>query len=297
MIAQAVRRTAELTRRLLTFGRKVDHKSEAIRLEAISRGCFDLLKNTIDRRISWETSIPPGLPPLLMNATDLNQVLLNLLLNARDALLERLAGKNPEGWAPKISIEAEQLPPTAFEMPKGLGAKTLLGWQRLTVRDNGLGMPPDVIERIFEPFFTTKGAGKGTGLGLATAWHLVTDAGGRLNVESTLGVGSAFHVLLPVWPAVRGAPAGGRAPWAGQALSSAAGRGRGAGRQLGHRDPEARRPPDPPSSRTALEAWKHLAENLGTYDLLIIDVNLPGSTASTSSRGSASANSRAAYSC
>ena len=275
VIAQAVRRTAELTRRLLTFGRKVDHRAEAVRLEAIAKGCFDLLKNTIDRRISWETSIPPGLPPLHLNATDLNQVVLNLLLNARDALLERLAGRNPDDWSPKISVEAEQLPPSAFEMPRGQGAKALLGWQRLTIRDNGLGMPPDVIERIFEPFFTTKSAGKGTGLGLATAWHLVTDAGGRLSVESNLGTGSAFHVVLPVWP-IAEEPGKAAAPQepvkparvllvedeelvANSVIEIL----RHGGHQAHH-------------IRDGSEAWKHLAENLGSYDLLIIDVNLPG---------------------
>jgi len=275
VIAQAVRRTAELTRRLLTFGRKVEHKAESVRLETLARGCFELLKNTIDRRISWETSIPPGMPPLHLNATDLNQVLLNLLLNARDALLERLAGRNPDGWAPKISVEAEQLPPSAFEMPRGQGAKMLLGWQRLTVRDNGLGMPPDVIERIFEPFFTTKGAGKGTGLGLATAWHLVTDAGGRLNVESTLGAGSAFHVLLPVWP-ISEEPA--EAPAAPGPVKPA--------RVLLVEDEELvansvveilrRGGHQARHFHDGAEAWKHIAENLAAYDLLIIDVNLPG---------------------
>ena len=275
VIAQAVQRTAELTRRLLTFGRKVDHKPESVRVEAIARGCFDLLKNTIDRRISWENSIPSDMLPLHLNATDLNQVLLNLLLNARDALLERLSGRNPAAWSPKITVEAEQLAPAAFEAPRGHGGKTLLGWQRLTVRDNGLGMPPEIIERIFEPFFTTKGAGKGTGLGLATAWHLVTDAGGRLEVESTLGVGSAFNVFLPIWPTAE--------------LSK-----------------PAAVPPQPVKPARILlvedealvaepvleilkrcghtvrhivdgsEAWKHLEENLASYDLLIIDVNLPG---------------------
>jgi PAS domain S-box-containing protein len=275
VIAQAVQRTAELTRRLLTFGRKVDHKAESVRLEAIARGCFDLLKNTIDRRISWETSIPPDLLPLHLNATDLNQVLLNLLLNARDALLERLAGRNPAAWVPKITVEAEQLAPTAYEVPRGHSGRTLLGWQRLTVRDNGLGMPPDIIERIFEPFFTTKGAGKGTGLGLATAWHLVTDAGGRLDVESTLGSGSAFHVLLPVWPTVGEPAAAGASPepvkparlllvedeeLVANAVIEILKRG---GHQIRH-------------IKDGLEAWNHLADNLASYDLLIIDVNLPG---------------------
>jgi two-component system cell cycle sensor histidine kinase/response regulator CckA len=275
VISQAVRRTAELTRRLLTFGRKVEHKPESVRLEAIARGCFDLLKNTIDRRISWENSIPPDLLPLHLNATDLNQVLLNLLLNARDALLERLSGRNPAAWAPKITVEAEQLPSTAFEMPRGQSGKTLLGWQRLTVRDNGLGMPPDIIERIFEPFFTTKGAGKGTGLGLATAWHLVTDAGGRLDVESSLGVGSAFHVFLPIWPSAEVPKAVVVSPEPVKparvllvedetlVADSVVEILRRCGHKVMH-------------IRDGSEAWKHLGDNFASYDLLIIDVNLPG---------------------
>jgi signal transduction histidine kinase/ActR/RegA family two-component response regulator len=275
VISQAVQRTAELTRRLLTFGRKVEHKAEFVRLETIARSCFDLLKNTIDRRISWENSIPADLPPLYMNATDLNQVLLNLLLNARDALLERLSGRNPAVWAPKITVEAESLAPTAFEAPRGQSGRTLLGWQRLTVGDNGLGIPPDIIERIFEPFFTTKGSGKGTGLGLATAWHLVTDAGGRLEVDSTLGVGSTFNVFLPVWPTVEKPKAAPAAPDASpsvrvllvedevlvaQTVTEIL-------RRLGH---QIRHITD------GSEAWTHLSTNLSSYELLIIDVNLPG---------------------
>ncbi len=275
VIAQAVQRTAELTRRLLTFGRKVDHKAESVRLEAIAGGCFDLLKNTIDRRISWENTIPPDLLPLHLNATDLNQVLLNLLLNARDALLERLAGRNPEAWTPKITVEAVQLPASAYEVPRGQSGKTLLGWQRLTVRDNGLGMPPDIIERIFEPFFTTKAAGKGTGLGLATAWHLVTDAGGRLDVESILGAGSAFHVLLPIWPTVeepKPLPVSPEPVKAARLLlvedeelvaETVAEILKRSGHQIRH-------------FTDGSEAWNHLADNLASYDLLIIDVNLPG---------------------
>jgi two-component system cell cycle sensor histidine kinase/response regulator CckA len=275
VISQAVQRTAELTRRLLTFGRKVEHKPESVRLEAIARGCFDLLKNTIDRRISWETSIPPDLLPLHLNATDLNQVLLNLLLNARDALMERLTGRNPAAWTPKITVEAEQLPATAFELPRGQSGKTLIGWQRLTVRDNGLGMPPDIIERIFEPFFTTKGAGKGTGLGLATAWHLVTDAGGRLEVESALGAGSAFNVFLPIWPTTeepKVVPVSPEPAKPARVLlvedetlvaDSVVEILRRCGHTIVH-------------MRDGAEAWKHLADNLGAYDLLVIDVNLPG---------------------
>jgi two-component system cell cycle sensor histidine kinase/response regulator CckA len=275
VIAQAVQRTAELTRRLLTFGRKADHRSETVRLSAIAAGCFDLLKNTVDRRICWESSIPGDLPPLYFNATDLNQIILNLLLNARDALLERLSGRNPANWVPKITIEGSQLAPGAFEAPPGQAGSALLGWQVITVRDTGLGMPPDVVERIFEPFFTTKDVGKGTGLGLATVWHLVTGAGGRVKVESALGAGSTFQIYLPVWPATD--------------KPAAAAVERKAGRKvrllLIEDETLVARPLIQILERNGhtvryfengLEAWKHLEANLGAYDLLIVDVNLPG---------------------
>jgi two-component system cell cycle sensor histidine kinase/response regulator CckA len=275
VITKAVQRTAELTRRLLTFGRKADHSAESVRVETIAAGCFDLLKHTVDRRIEWEHLMPEGLSPLYVNATDLNQILLNLLLNARDALMERLSGRNAASWTPKITVEVSELPPEAFESPANQNGKVLLGWQRLTVRDNGLGMPSHVVERIFEPFFTTKDVGKGTGLGLATVWHLVTDAGGRVKVESVLGMGSAFFIVLPIWPTSL------KPVVAAVARSPAK-----AVRVLLVEDEMlVSRPIIQILERNGhtvryfgngQEAWHHLEKNLGEYDLLIIDVNLPG---------------------
>jgi signal transduction histidine kinase/CheY-like chemotaxis protein len=275
VILTAVQRSAELTRRLLTFGRKADPRPESVRIATIAAACFDLLRHTTDRRIAWEQRIPADLPPLYFNATDLNQVLLNLLLNARDALMDRLAGNPPESWVPTISVEALGLPPGAYELPAPADRPGLLGWQEIRVRDNGLGMPPNVVERIFEPFFTTKDVGKGTGLGLATVWHLVTDAGGQVRVESAVNVGSAFFIILPVWPPVTAEP-----PAAAPAAPSRPARVllvedeplvslpmrqllQKAGHTLQHRADGG-------------EAWAHLEANLGAYDLLIADVNLPG---------------------
>jgi two-component system cell cycle sensor histidine kinase/response regulator CckA len=275
VIVQAVQRTAELTRRLLTFGRKADHRAETVRLQAIAAGCFDLLRHTVDRRITWEYKIPDELPPLYFNSTDLNQILLNLLLNARDALMERLSGRNPANWAPKITVEADPLPTGAFPAPANQAGRTILGWQRLTVRDNGLGMPADVVERIFEPFFTTKDVGKGTGLGLATVWHLVNDAGGHVKVESVLGTGSTFCIFLPVWPATD-------APKAPVVVKSA---GKAVRLLLIEDEALVARPIIQVLERqghkvryfeNGLDAWQHLEGNIGAYDLLIIDVNLPG---------------------
>jgi signal transduction histidine kinase/ActR/RegA family two-component response regulator len=275
VILQAVQRTAELTRRLLTFGRKADHRAESVLLKAIAAGCFDLLRHTVDRRITWEVQIPDDLPPLYFNATDLNQILLNLLLNARDALMERLSGRNPSNWSPRISVEAAGFGPEAFEAPPSPGGRAILGWQRLTVRDNGLGMPPDVVERIFEPFYTTKDVGKGTGLGLATVWHLVNDAGGRVTVDSAVGKGSEFQILLPVWPATEGTKpvVAAKAPVKAVRLLLVEDETLVAGpiikllERSGHKVRHF---------ENGLDAWRHLEANLGAYDLLIIDVNLPG---------------------
>jgi two-component system, cell cycle sensor histidine kinase and response regulator CckA len=275
VILQAVQRTAELTRRLLTFGRKADHRAESVGLKAIASGCFELLRHTVDRRITWEMHIPSDLPPLYFNATDLNQILLNLLLNARDALMERLSGRNPSNWTPKIWVEAVGLGPEAFDLPAGRAGRQILGWQRLTVRDNGLGMPPEIVERIFEPFFTTKDVGKGTGLGLATVWHIVNDAGGRVTVESVLGKGSEFHILLPVWPAAE----------ATKPVEAAKAPVRAVRLLLVEDETLVARPIIKLLERAGhtvryfengLDAWHHLEANLGAYDLLIIDVNLPG---------------------
>lgn len=275
IIVKAVQRTAELTRRLLAFGRKSEHRPETVRVSEIAAGCFDLLKNTVDRRICWTQAIPIDLPPLYFNATDLYQILVNLMLNAKDALTERLAGRYPPGWTPTIAVEAKQLPPETFAPPASSAGRVLVGWQLVTVTDNGLGMPAEVVERIFEPFFTTKEVGKGTGLGLATVWHLVNDAGGHVKVESTMGSGSTFRVYLPVWPSPekRTARAAHARPdksvrillvedevLVAQPLVQALGHQGNLVRHFGN----------------GLEAWQHLERDPTAYELLIIDVNLPG---------------------
>ena len=276
VIVQAVQRAAELTRRLLTFGRKGEDQAEAVQLSGVMNGCFDLLRRTVDRRIVWENAVPENLPPLWMNATDLNQILINLLLNARDTLFEKLA-RQPADWTPCIRVEAEALPATAAA-PAGVAARRVpLGWQKLTVRDNGLGMTPAVRERIFEPFYTTKQVGKGTGLGLATVWHLVTESGGRVEIESTPGEGSVFRILLPVWPvpervelppvAAASFPTGAARvflaedePLVSEAIAAAL-------KRAGH---------SVESSDDGAHAWEHLQSRLNDYDLLVFDVNMPG---------------------
>ncbi|HKB90493.1 MAG TPA: transporter substrate-binding domain-containing protein, partial [Opitutaceae bacterium] len=198
IVGKAAQRGADLTRRLLAFSRK-DKKEEAeeVRLESAVSASFALLRQTFDRRIVCDNAVSADLPPLFLNVTDVNQILLNLFINAKDTLLEKLNSYSAQNWVPSIRVEAELLPPTACEPGHAYGEEKLLGWQRLMVHDNGMGMPAEVRERIFEPFYTTKEVGKGTGLGLATVWHLTTEVGGRIEVESTWGLGTTFHVFFP----------------------------------------------------------------------------------------------------
>jgi two-component system cell cycle sensor histidine kinase/response regulator CckA len=277
VITKAAQRAAELTQRLLTFGRKTEIQSQAVRIDSVVGGCIDLLRHTVDRRIVWETAVPTGLPPLHFNGTDLNQILINLLLNARDTLLEKLSRPHDPAWTPKIQVAVTLLPDDDSDRGKIVPGGISQGWQRLTVRDNGLGMAPDVLERVFEPFFTTKEVGKGTGLGLATVWHLVTHGGGRVEIESTPGVGSTFHIVLPVWTTAAPAPAERAAPGIATTHS--------ANVLLVEDEPLVARTVETVLRRRGhrvftiadgAQAWRHLATRLAEYTLLVIDVNLPG---------------------
>jgi nitrogen-specific signal transduction histidine kinase/ActR/RegA family two-component response regulator len=277
IIASAGQRGAELTRRLLAFGRKGESRIETVSLATVVDQAFALMRLTLDRRIEWHNAVSRDLPPIHINITDLNQVLANLILNARDTLLDKLALQR-EGWTPRITIEASAEPLGALPVFSNMTAPVkILGWQRLTVRDNGLGMDTAVRERIFEPFFTTKDIGKGTGLGLATVWHIVQETGGRIDIESSPGQGSAFHIWLPVTPTPRAVPAS-----EATTVKTASTQARifvadddelvartitTVLQRLGH---SVHRVAD------GSTAWQYLQENHATFDLIILDVNMPG---------------------
>jgi len=276
LIATTVQRASELTRRLLTFGRKTEPQLEEVRLAAALDSCFALLRLTVDRRIQWVNTVSPSLPPLYFNSTDLNQIIVNLIINARDTLMDKLTTAGSSDWVPSIQVDAVHLPVDALRPIPGAMTAPLLGWERLTIRDNGMGIAPNVQERMFEPFFTTKDVGRGTGLGLATVWHLVHVAGGRIEVESTPGQGTAFQVYLPIFsapqaakPALRPTAALGRPArvfvaeddeLVAQTILSVLKRD---GHAV-HREPNG----------TA--AWRELETDPDRYDLLVLDVNMPG---------------------
>ena len=275
-IARATRRGADLTRRLLTFGRRGDTNLEEVQVLNIIRANFDLLRPTIDRRISLVMNLPDTLPSLYSNPTDLHQIVLNLLLNARDTLMEKLAHDATNSWNARIAVDGlEQFSGADGTSPPS--SRPPLRWLRLSVRDNGMGMTADVRERIFEPFYTTKEVGKGTGLGLATVWHLVTRLGGKITIESEPGTGSAFHLWLPVTSAKTTSPIA-KPPAVGQPAKTCANILlveddelvaktvlvvlRRLGHQVAHQ-------------ANGNEAWQHISTQ-PAYDLLLLDLDLPG---------------------
>jgi PAS domain S-box-containing protein len=186
---QAAWRAADLTRQLLGFARRHALRLEPTDPAACVAETVALLRRTIDPRIAIDvrTDPPPG--PVLADAGQIGQVLLNLCLNARDAM--------PEGGT--LTLEAADV--TVDEAHAGRHVAARPGaYVRLRVADTGAGIPPEVRERIFEPFFTTKGPGQGTGLGLAVVHGIVEQHRGWVEVASEPGRGSRFDVYLPRSP-------------------------------------------------------------------------------------------------
>ncbi|MCB9758598.1 MAG: PAS domain S-box protein [Alphaproteobacteria bacterium] len=171
-VLTAVRRGSELADRLLTFARQKEGSPQPIDLNEHVRETVSLLERVIPAGIEVSTSLGVGLPPVLFDPGQFNQVLMNLLINARDAM--------PTGG--RIVVETRYVAPDHVE---------------LRVQDSGVGMTEEVRARIFEPFYTTKGPERGSGLGLSTVFAIVEQSGGEIRVDSAPGEGSMFTVRLP----------------------------------------------------------------------------------------------------
>jgi PAS domain S-box-containing protein len=189
-VRAAAQSAAELTKQLLAFSRQQVVEARPIEIDAIVRGAEKLVKRLIGEDIEVITRV--GAPDVAINIDphQLEQVLINLAVNARDAM--------PEGGT--ISIETSTLALTA---ESGWGVSPGR-YALVIVSDNGSGMDAATQERIFEPFFTTKEAGKGTGLGLSIAYGVVKQAGGTINVYSEPGMGTVFRIYLPVSSEAKG---------------------------------------------------------------------------------------------
>jgi PAS domain S-box-containing protein len=188
-IRKATERGAALTRQLLAFGRKHDARLARIDLNATMAGLREMLTRVIREDIQLTIDVPAGPTAVLIDPHDLEQVILNLVINARDAL--------PMGGAVRVDVARETI--DATNSPPDL-AVTSGEYVRLRVRDNGTGMTPDVQARLFEPFFTTKEVGQGTGLGLAFVHGIARHARGFVTVDTAPGRGTTFSVYLPPAP-------------------------------------------------------------------------------------------------
>jgi PAS domain S-box-containing protein len=191
-IYSSCRRGADLVRQVLAFARGLDHQRVAIRLRMLIDELAGIIKQTFPRNIRITTVIPDDLWPVTGDPSQFHQVLLNLAVNARDAMTH---GGSLVFKASNITIDA-QFAATSQEATAGT-------YVLLEVSDTGCGIPPEVRDRIFEPFYTTKEVGKGTGLGLATVHTVVKNHGGFLTLESEVGEGSTFKIYLPADVAIR----------------------------------------------------------------------------------------------
>jgi PAS domain S-box-containing protein len=189
-VESSARRGADLVRQILSFARGIEGERMALHLQRQLRDLSHIAMETFPRNITVLTEVAPELWPIEGDATQLHQVFLNLMVNARDAM--------PQGGTLKLSARNLVADDTYVAASPGMRPGQYVATD---VSDTGTGIPPEIRNRIFEPFFTTKPTGQGTGLGLATVKAIVKSHNGYLNVFSEPGAGSTFQVFLPALPA------------------------------------------------------------------------------------------------
>jgi len=185
-IERSALRAAELTSQLLGFARGGKYVVGPLQINDLVRETAELLRGTIETTIVMETGLDPSSPVIEADASQIQQVLMNLCVNARDAM--------PGGG--ELTITTMRLDmPDAFlrSIPEGRGGSFV----RIEIADTGIGIDRSIRGKIFDPFFTTKEKGKGTGLGLATVYGIVKNHNGFINVESEMGEGTTFSVYIP----------------------------------------------------------------------------------------------------
>jgi PAS domain S-box-containing protein len=185
-IETSAKRAAGLVRQILTFARGVEGNRIDVQPSHLLQEVAYIIKNTFPKNIKLELVTPKDAWPILGDPTQLHQALLNLCVNARDAM----AG----GGTLTISVENSQLE----EQHAALNPQVKTGpCVVFTVTDSGKGIPPEIVDRVFEPFFTTKDSGKGTGIGLTTVLSIVKSHGGVVNLYSEVGKGTSFRIHIP----------------------------------------------------------------------------------------------------
>ncbi len=175
-IAQTAERAAALTSQLLAFARRQPLRPQVVDLNAQILGMMDLLERSLGARVEVRTELDPDLCHVEVDPTQLEVAILNIAVNARDAM--------PEGGAITINTA----------MRDDVRDEPMVA---LAISDSGAGIAPDVVERVFEPFFTTKSVGKGTGLGLSQVYGFITQSGGEVRVDSAPGQGTTVTMVLP----------------------------------------------------------------------------------------------------
>ncbi len=191
-IEHEVKRASDLTSQLLTFSRRMDSKRKPVDLNDTIKQTVEILKRTFPKTIEIETSLTPDLSLIHADPTQVEQILMNLAINARDAILQK-------GGHGTIKISTGLITLDRYFCRLHVGA-TPGKYVLLKISDTGAGIPQNTLSRIFDPFFTTKEPGKGTGLGLAMVYGAVKGHDGYINVHSTPGEGTVFDIYLPLLP-------------------------------------------------------------------------------------------------
>lgn len=187
IIAASARRSADLVRKILTFARGIDGERTVLAVADLVHDAVAIVRDAFPKHIELVVDLQGSVASVRGDATQLHQVLVNLALNARDAM--------PDGGVLRISLATEQVS-AGTEVDSTVDLRPGR-YVRIDVTDTGIGIPPAVRDRLFEPFFTTKPRTEGTGLGLPTSLAIVRSHGGEVAVRSEPGAGSTFSVLLP----------------------------------------------------------------------------------------------------
>jgi CheY-like chemotaxis protein len=185
-VLAAARRGAGLTSQLLAFGHRQVMQAEVMDLNVLITSVVTLLQQTLGEHIHVVLDLTDQPHPILADPSQLERALLNLAVNARDAM--------PTGGSLSIATDNVTVDADYADARPGVRSGPSV---RLTVSDTGIGIPADIVDQVFEPFFTTKGGDAGTGLGLASVYGIVTQAGGTIQVKSAPEVGTTFTILLP----------------------------------------------------------------------------------------------------
>jgi len=187
-ITKAAERAAGVVRQLLTFARKAERRKESVRVNDLIHELLKFLAETFPKNIEISSHLMEGLPSVISDATQLHQVLMNICVNARDAM--------PRGGRLTLSTRVAGID----EVQRRFASADAPTYVEIRATDNGTGMDEATRRRIFEPFFSTKGPGRGSGLGLAVVFGIVESNRGFIHVESSPGQGACFTVYLPVPP-------------------------------------------------------------------------------------------------